>query len=106
MNETPPELGDIERVQAQIQHIDMLLAAGKAAMARVDKFYHEHDLVPGFGEKGLQGDGVPDRHRVIFARILAEFSVMEQRIEEMDPRSAKPAPAPARTRAVGSRYRI
>lgn len=106
MNETTPELSDIERVQAQISRMNALLAAGKAAMARVDHFYHEHDLVPGFGEKGLQSDAVPERHRVIFARVLAEYPLIEQRIEEMDPRSATPAPVPVRARAVGNRYRI
>lgn len=106
MNEPTPTLSDIERVQTQIAGMDALLAAGKAAMARVDQFYRQHDLVPGFGEKGLQGGDVPQQHRVIFARILAEFPVIEQRIEEMDPRSARPAPVPVRARAVGSRYRI
>lgn len=94
------------RIQAQIERMDALLAAGQAAVARMDQFYREHDLVPGFGEKALQSDAVPDRHRIIFARILAEFPVMEQRIDEMDPQSATPAPVPARTRAVGNRYRI
>ncbi len=107
MLEAPPDPhADSALVQAQIARMDALLAAGRAATARVDKFYEKHGLQPGFGEKGLQGGEVPERHRVIFARILAEFPVIEQRIEEQDPRSATPAPVPARARAVGNRYRI
>ncbi len=106
MIETHPELSDTARVQAQIAQMDALLAAGKAAMARVDKFFEEHGIQPGIGMQKLQGEDVPERHRVIFARLLAEFPVIEQRIEEFDPTSKTPAPVPVNTRAVGSRYRI
>ncbi|MGV3662126.1 MAG: hypothetical protein ACO1TE_18210 [Prosthecobacter sp.] len=107
MNEAPPEpAADSALVQAQIGRMDALLAAGRAAMARVDKFYEEHGLQPGFGARKLQGEEVPERHRIIFARILAEFPMIEQRIEEQDPRRATPAAVPVRARAVGNRYRI
>lgn len=107
MNDAPPEpMPESARIQAQIERMDALLAAGQAAVARMDQFYREHDLVPGFGERALQSDAVPDRHRVIFARILAELPMLEERIVEMDPRSSTPAPLPARARAVGNRYRI
>jgi len=106
MSEAPPELSETERIQAQIERMDALLALGKEALTKIDQFYQEHAIEPGIGVKTLLGDAVPEQHRVIFARILAEFPMIDQRIDEMEPRSPQPAPVPARTRAVGSRYRI
>ncbi len=80
--------------------------AGRAAMARVDEFFAEHGIQPGVGAQKLQGEDVPERHRIIFTRLLAEFPVIEQRVQELDPTSKTPAPVSVSARAVGSRYRI
>lgn len=93
-------------VNALIAQMDGMLAQGREAMERLDQFYHEHGLTPGFGKNELLSDKVPDRHRTIFARLLAEFTNIEQRIEEFDPSSKKNAPVPVSARAVGNRYRI
>lgn len=106
MNAPTPEPREIARVQAQIAQMDALLAAGKAAVARVDQFYAAHGIQPGMGAQRLQSEDVPERHRIIFARLLAEFSKIEQRIEEFDPTSKTPAPVSVSARAVGNRYRI
>lgn len=106
MTDTSPDMTDSQWVQTQIEHMDTLLVAGKAAVAKLDQFYQDHGLQPGFGAKNLQGEDVPERHRIIFARILAELPVIDQRVDEMNPHSPKPAPVPVGTRAVGNRYRI
>jgi hypothetical protein len=106
MTEAPPELSESERIQAQIERMDAMLAHGKEVIAEVDQFYREHDLVPGFGEKVLLSDQVPDRHRTIFAKLIAELGRIDQRIDELDPNKATPAPVAVSARAVGNRYRI
>ena len=97
---------DSAKIQAQIQAMDALLAQGRVAMAKVDAFYEEHGLTPGMGEKALLGDAVPDRHRTIFSKLLAELSKIDQRIDELDQNNPKPAPVAVSARAVGNRYRI
>lgn len=92
--------------QEQIERMDALLAQGKEAMAKMDQLYREHDIVPGSGEKVLLGDSVPERHRVIFARLLGRMSTIEEHIEDFDPASSRPASVAVGARAAGSRYRI
>ncbi|MBB5031245.1 hypothetical protein [Prosthecobacter vanneervenii] len=106
MNESSPALGEIAAVDAQIARIDALLAEGREAVARLDRFYAEHGIQPGIGAQQLQSEDVPERHRIIFARLLAELQRLEHRVEELDPSSKIPAPVPVITRAVGNRYRI
>lgn len=105
MNDTADTL-DQAAVQAQIQRMGALLAQGRAVMAKVDDFYREHDLVPGIGEQTLMSEAVPERHRAIFSKLLAEFDMIERRIDEFDPHSTQPAPVAVSARAVGNRYRI
>lgn len=100
------EPGESERAQAQISRMDALLAEGRAAMARMDELYQAHGIQPGTGARVLLGDDVPERHRIIFARLLADLERMDQRINELDPRNAAPAPVAVGARAVGNRYRI
>ncbi|TDU70719.1 hypothetical protein EI77_02767 [Prosthecobacter fusiformis] len=106
MSEAPPELSETERIQAHLTQVDILLAQGKAAIERMDRFYREHDLVLGVGEQVLFSEQVPERHRIIFAKIIAELSQIDQRIDELDPFKSKPAPVAVSTRAIGNRYRI
>lgn len=101
------QTSESEQIQERIAAMDALLAQGRAAMAKVDQFYREHDLVPGVGEQVLtSSESVPPQHRHIFRKLLAELSQIEQRIEEFDPASTKPSPVPVSTRAIGNRYRI
>lgn len=93
-------------VNALIAQMDGMLAQGREAMERLDEFYREHGLTPGFGKNELLSDKVPDRHRTIFAKLLAKVARIDQEIDEMDPRKTTPAPVAASARAAGSRFRI
>ena len=106
MNEATPEQSDTERVQARIQRMDDLLAEGRAAIAKLDAHYEAHGVKPGTGADVLLSDAVPERHRIIFARLLADVERMEERIAELDPASARKAPVGVGARAIGNRYRI
>ncbi|GAA5149671.1 hypothetical protein GCM10023213_47690 [Prosthecobacter algae] len=106
MSQAPPALTETERIQAHLAQVDALLAQGKAAMERMDRFYHENGLVPGAGEQALLSDRVPERHRIIFSRLIGELSQIDRRIDELDPFKSKPSPVAVGTRAVGNRYRI
>jgi len=107
MTESAATLSESDQLQQRIAAMDSLMAEGKAAMAKVNQFYREHDLVPGLGEKVLtSSEMVPPEHRHIFRKLLAELSQIEQRIEEFNPASTKPSPVPVSTRAIGNRYRI
>jgi hypothetical protein len=106
MTENSSASSEPESIDAQIQRMDALLAQGREAMARVDAFYREHDLVPGFGEQMLQSEDVPERHRTIFAKLISELSRIDQRIDELDPNKKTAPPISVGARAVGNRYRI
>ena len=106
MSEASPTLTETERIQAHLAQVDALLAQGKAAMERMDRFYREHGLVVGAGEQALLSDQVPERHRTIFSKLIAELSQIDRRIDELDPIKSKPSPVAVGTRAVGNRYRI
>lgn len=106
MSEASPTLTETERIQAHLAQVDALLARGKEAMERMDRFYHENGLVPGAGAQVLLSDQVPERHRIIFGRLIGELSQIDQRLDELDPLKGKPAPVAVGTRAVGNRYRI
>lgn len=97
---------DTAQIQARIAAMDALLAQGRAAMAKVDAFYAEHQIPPGAGAASLLSDDVPDRHRTIFLKLITELDKIERRIGEFDQNSAQPAPVPVSARAVGNRYRI
>ena len=97
---------DTAKVQAQIEAMDALLAQGRAAMAKLDAFYEGHQIPPGIGEASLLSDAVPDRHRAIFSKLIAELDNIDRRIDEFDQNSAKPAPVAVSARALGNRYRI
>ena len=97
---------DGDKIQAQIQRMDELLALGRTAKAKVDDFYKEHNIVPGIGEFSLLSPPVPERHRAIFSKMLAEFDNIDRRIDEFSPESTRPAPIAVSARAVGNRYRI
>ncbi len=101
---TPP--ATTEEVQALISQMDAMLAQGREAMERLDQFYHVRGLTPGFGKKELLSEKVPDRHRTIFAKLLAKVARIDQEIDEIDPRKSTPAPIAATARAVGNRFRI
>ena len=105
MSDTPQPPQSVS-VQEQIDRLDALRAQGREAMAKVDQFYRDHGIEPGIGEKMLLSEAVPERHRAIFSKLLAEFGNMERRIQEFDPNSTKAAPRPVAARAVGNRYRI
>jgi len=94
---TPEELLD---------RMDALLAKGRDAIAKSDAFYAEHGIDPGIGEKILLSDAISPEHRVIIARLLAEYRNMEQTIKELDPTHAAQAPKAVAVRAIGNRYRI
>ncbi len=89
-----------------ITRMDALLAKGREAMERVDQFYTETGLVPGIGAKMLLGDEIPEEDRVIFARLLTELEIMEQRIAQIEAASTPVARVSVSARAVGNRYRI
>jgi|GEM_PF-1714935 len=93
-------------VNALISHMDAMLAQGRGAVERLDEFYRVRGLTPGFGKKELLSERVPDRHRTIFAKMLARVARIDQEIDEIDPRMTTPAPIAASTRAAGSRFRI
>ena len=107
MTEPATALTESAQLSARIAAMDALLVEGKAAMARADHFYSEHDLVAGMGERVLtSSETVPPEHRHIFRKLLAELGQIEQRIEEFDDASTKPSPVPVSARAIGNRYRI
>ncbi|GEP43710.1 hypothetical protein [Brevifollis gellanilyticus] len=89
-----------------IARMDALLAKGREAMDRVDQFYTETGLVQGIGAKTLLGDEVPEEDRVIFARLLTELEIMEQRIAQIETAITPVARVSVSARAVGNRYRI
>ena len=86
--------------------MDAMLANGKALISKVDQFYQEHGLSSGMGEEVLTGTQVPEEHRHVFRRLFAEFRMIEQRLDELDPTSARPSPVAVGARAIGNRFRI
>ena len=106
MSKASPEMSETERIQAHLAQVDAVLAQGRAAMERMDIFYREHELVAGAGEQMLFSEQVPERHRTIFSKLIAELSQIDRRIDELDPFKGKPSPVAVGTRAVGNRYRI
>ncbi len=105
-SETPAEKNVRPTPTELIALMDDLLAKGRDAMAKVDAHYAETGIEPGIGEKILLSDAISPEHRVIIARLLAEYRNMEQRIAELDPNNKAPAPKAVAVRAVGNRYRI
>ncbi len=106
MSEIPPEPDTMTAARLQIERMDALLAEGKAAMTLMDQFYQDHEMIPGLGEQILTSEEVPERHRIIFSKLLAELRILDQRIDEIDPNSPQRAPVAVSARAVGNRYRI
>jgi len=107
MSETSPEMTDVLRVQALIEGMDALLAQGRQAMEKLDRFYQEHDLPPDIGKKVLTSDPrVPERHQIIFTKLLKEWETLEQQIDERLTQASPTTRPSARSRAVGNRFRI
>ena len=97
---------DTAKIQAQIEVMDALLAQGRAAMARVDAFYEEHEIPQGVGAASLLSDVVPERHRIIFSKLITELANIDRRLDEFDQNNPKPSPVAVSARAIGNRYRI
>lgn len=117
MSDSPlkPEEG-VDEVQALISRMDELLKQGAAARARVDEFYQNQGLEPGIGAAVLLSEAVSERDREIFRRLIAEYEMMEQRVQSFAAKAAQEGrpghasdsapPRPVGTLAVGNRYRI
>lgn len=101
-----PEPTVQEQLQALIDRLDQKLALGAEAVAKVDQFYREHDLVPGIGEKILLSDALSSRDREIFRALIAEYQHMEARVRSFEEQMTTAAPRSVGVRAVGNRYRI
>lgn len=106
MSETLGQSSEVDLVEARVAAMDAMLASGKTLMAKVDQFYEEHGLAAGMGEQMLTGIEVPEEHRHLFRRLFAEFRMIEQRLDELDPTSARPSPVAVGARAIGNRFRI
>lgn len=98
---------DLQRVQAHIERLDALLAQGREAVKKLDAFYSENNLEPDIGKTILISDPrVPERHQIIFTKLLSELEHLEERINERVPDQPQSARPSATTRAVGNRFRI
>jgi hypothetical protein len=85
--------------------IDKVLAAGRVAQARVDRFYQAHGLQPGFGEKALTSEKQPPARRTRHQRLLAlQAELYRQKVPVNQPRPRVSASAAAR--ALGNPHRI
>ncbi|MBB5037708.1 hypothetical protein [Prosthecobacter dejongeii] len=107
MNDSPPAMTDVQRVQAHIECLDALLAQGREAVEKLDAFYRENHLEPDIGKTILISDPrVPERHQIIFTKLLSEWEHLEERINEKALDLHQAARPSATVRAVGNRFRI
>jgi molybdenum-dependent DNA-binding transcriptional regulator ModE len=100
------EIAEYRRKLAEVQEqIEALLADGTESAAKHEAFMKEHKIQPGSGKKNLLGPGVSSQVRVITSRLMEEYDMMEERLQNYEKaNSGKSVPIAAR--ALGNRYRI
>jgi hypothetical protein len=93
------------KLAALEEQMKALLESGVAATQRDDEFRKEHKLEPGTGKKKLQGSNVSPAVRVIMGRLIEEYEMMEERLQNYEKSNSGKSESIG-ARALGNRYRI
>lgn len=97
----------IEKTQSLLKQMEALKQRGSEIQARVDAFYTEQGLTPGFGAKFLTSDRVEPRDQYIFQRLLAELEKFPDVIAKKIKGEPEIAPQVTATlKSLNHKYRI
>ena len=100
------EIAEYREKLAKLQEqMKAMLEQGSQTLSRYGEFMQEHKIEPGMGKKKLMGADVSPEVRVIMRRLMEEYDMMEERLQNYT-KSNSGKSVPVSARALGNRYRI
>jgi hypothetical protein len=100
------EIAEYREKLAKLQEqMKAMLDAGANTARQYEEFMKEHKIEPGIGKKKLMGPDVSPEVRVIMRRLMEEYDMMEERLQNYT-KSNSGKSVPVSARALGNRYRI
>ena len=100
------EIAEYRQKLAKLQEqMKTMLEKGADLTKQHEELMKDRKIEPGLGRKKLLGPEVSPEVRVIMRRLMEEYEMMEERLQNYE-KSASGKSVPVGARAVGNRYRI